>query len=111
MHCLINTSNDVELLRSRGIIENCLGDDEEVCLMFNRLGRNILTSSDFCYSQVFYSVNRHCRRRAKRWKANLHRNYFNNPWSIISFLAAVALLVLTLTQTTYTVLTYYNRKR
>ncbi|KAK4425603.1 hypothetical protein Salat_1754300 [Sesamum alatum] len=111
MHCLINTSNDVELLRSRGIIENCLGDDEEVCLMFNRLGRNILTSSNFCYSQVFCSVNRHCQRRGKRWKANLRRNYFNSPWSIISFLAAVALLVLTLTQTTYTVLTYYNRKR
>ncbi|KAK4405776.1 hypothetical protein Sango_0584100 [Sesamum angolense] len=85
MHCLINTSNDVELLRSCGIIENCLG--------------------------MTKNVNRHCQRRGKRWKANLHRNYFNSPWTIISFLAAVALLVLTLTQTTYTVLTYYNRKR
>lgn len=111
MHCLINSSNDVELLRSRGIIKNCLGDDEGVCLMFNRLGRNILTSSNFCYSQVFCRVNRHCRRRVKKWKANLHRNYFNSPWSILSFLAAVALLLLTSTQTTYTVLTYYNRNR
>ncbi|KAL0378109.1 UNVERIFIED_CONTAM: hypothetical protein Sradi_3116400 [Sesamum radiatum] len=110
MHCLINTSKDVELLRSRGIIENCLGDDDQVCQMFNRLGRNILTSSGFCYSQVFCSVNKHCERRSKKWNANLRRNYFNSPWSIISFLAAFALLVLTFTQTTYTVLTYYNRK-
>lgn len=111
MHCLINTSEDVELLRGHGIIRNCLGDDREVCLMFNRLGRNILTSSEFCYSQVFSSVNRQCRLRVKKWKANLRRNYFNSPWSIVSFLAASALLILTLTQTTYTVLTYYYRRR
>ncbi|KAK6161486.1 hypothetical protein DH2020_004867 [Rehmannia glutinosa] len=110
MHCLINTPKDVDLLRSHGIIENCLGDDEEVCLMFNRLGRNILTSSDFCYSRVFRNVNRHCSRRVKKWKANLRRNYFNSPWSIIKFLAAVVLLLLAVTQTTYTVLTYYNRR-
>ncbi|KAK4393653.1 hypothetical protein Sango_1836100 [Sesamum angolense] len=110
MHCLINTSKDVKLLRSRGIIENCLGDDDEVRQMFNRLGRNILTSSGFCYSQVFCCVNRHCQRRSKKWNAKLRRNYFNSPWSIISFLAAFTLLVLTFTQTTYTVLTYYTRK-
>ncbi|KAL0332520.1 UNVERIFIED_CONTAM: hypothetical protein Scaly_2153500 [Sesamum calycinum] len=110
MHCLINTSKDVKLLRSRGIIENCLGDDDEVRQMFNRLGRNILTSSGFCYSQVFCCVNRHCQRRSEKWNAKLRRNYFNSPWSIISFLAAFTLLVLTFIQTTYTVLTYYTRK-
>ncbi|KAI3469636.1 hypothetical protein Pfo_026299 [Paulownia fortunei] len=108
LHCLINTSNDVELLRRRGIIGNWLGNDEEVSLMFNRLGKSILTSSRFCYSEVFCDVNRHYHRRTKKWLANLWRDYFNSPWSILKFLAAVALLALALMQTVYTIYAYYH---
>lgn len=110
LHCLINTPDDVELLRRRGIIGNCLGNDEEVSLMFNRLGKSILTSSKFSYSQTFADVNRHYRRRTKKWLANLWRDYFNSPWSILKFLAAVALLALTFLQTFYTVYSYYHPK-
>ncbi|KAG8370291.1 hypothetical protein BUALT_Bualt14G0101700 [Buddleja alternifolia] len=95
MHRLINTSDDVKLLRTRGIIKNWLGDDEKVCAMFNKLGRDILTSPDFSYTQVFNDVNSHCRRRRKKWTANLCRTHFNSPWSIISLLAAVILLLFT----------------
>ncbi|KAI3469638.1 hypothetical protein Pfo_026301 [Paulownia fortunei] len=111
MHRLINTPDDVKMLRCRGIIENWLGDDKEVCQMFNRLGKNILTSSKFTYSQIFSHVNRQCHRRPNKWKANLWRNYFNSPWSIISFLAAVVFLILTLLQTLYTLLSYYRHIR
>ncbi|KAI3469637.1 hypothetical protein Pfo_026300 [Paulownia fortunei] len=111
LHCLINTPDDVRLLRCHGIIGNWFGDDEEVSLMFNRLGKNILTSSNFSYSQVFLDVNKQCRRRSNKWKATLRRNYFNSPWSIVSFLGAVTLLLLTLMQTAYTILSYYKRTR
>ncbi|KAL0331188.1 UNVERIFIED_CONTAM: hypothetical protein Sangu_1664300 [Sesamum angustifolium] len=110
LHCLINTPHDVELLRRRGIIGNCLGNDEEVSLMFNRLGKSILTSSKFSYSQTFADVNKHYRRRTKKWVAKLWRDYFNSPWSILKFLAAVALLALAFLQTFYTVYSYYNPK-
>ncbi|XP_073131534.1 UPF0481 protein At3g47200-like [Henckelia pumila] len=110
MHCLITDSNDVQELRCHGIIGNWLGGDEEVCQMFDRLGRNILISSEFSYIQVFHAVNKHCSRRVEKWKANLRRNYFNSPWSILSVLAAVILLVLTGFQTGYTIGTYYRHR-
>ncbi|PIN13401.1 hypothetical protein CDL12_13970 [Handroanthus impetiginosus] len=49
-----NSLMDITLKNGfRGIIENCFGDDENVCLMFNRIGKNILTSPKFSYSQIF----------------------------------------------------------
>ncbi|KAL0351548.1 UNVERIFIED_CONTAM: hypothetical protein Scaly_1543500 [Sesamum calycinum] len=36
LHCLINSSKDVEVLRRHGILTNLLGDDEMVYHMFNR---------------------------------------------------------------------------
>ncbi|PIN10337.1 hypothetical protein CDL12_17078 [Handroanthus impetiginosus] len=106
MNCLIKTPSDAKLLQCRGIIENCFGDDENFCLMFNRIGKNILTSPKFSYSQIFRDVNKQCSSRPNKWRANQRRNYFNSPWSIISFLAAAMLLLLTLLQTIYTMLSY-----
>ncbi|KAK4425610.1 hypothetical protein Salat_1755000 [Sesamum alatum] len=108
MHCLIRTPEDVRWLCYYGIIGNWLGDDKEICEMFNRLGKNILTSTKFSYAQIFSAVNCECQRRSNSWITNLRRNYFGSPWSIISVLAAVALLILTLLQTLYTMLSYYN---
>lgn len=109
MNCLINTPEDVRLLRNYGIIGNWLGDDKEICEMFNRLGKNILTSTKFSYSHIFNAVNWEFQRRSNSWITNLRRNYFGSPWSVISLLAAFALLILTLLQTLYTILSYYNR--
>ncbi|KAG8378193.1 hypothetical protein BUALT_Bualt08G0112400 [Buddleja alternifolia] len=114
LHCLINSSSDVEILRQRGIVTNLLGDDEMVYRMFNRLGRNLLISSDFHYNDVFYKVNVHCRRPWNIWKAHLRHNYFNDlrqnyfesPWKYVSFSAALMLLLFTLTQTVFSVLSY-----
>ncbi|KAI3454742.1 hypothetical protein Pfo_011405 [Paulownia fortunei] len=110
LHCLINSSKDVEVLRRRGILTNLLGDDEMVYHMFNRLGRNILMSSDFCYADVYDKVNGHCGHRRNRWLAILRRDYFNSPWSLISFFAAIMLLLFTLTQTVFSVLSYTKSK-
>ncbi|KAM7257200.1 hypothetical protein ACFE04_012941 [Oxalis oulophora] len=108
MDRLINSEKDVELLRRCGIIENTLGNDEVVAKMFNSMCTFVAISGPFHYSQLFKDVNKHC---AKKWnylKAKLSRDYFNTPWAWISFLAAVIILLLTLTQTNYAVLAYYN---
>ncbi|KAK4391021.1 hypothetical protein Sango_2165400 [Sesamum angolense] len=110
LHCLINSSKDVEVLRRHGILTNLLGDDEMVYHMFNRLGTNILMSSDFCYADVYKMVNGHYGRRWNKWIANLRRNYFNSPWAYTSFFAALFLLLFTLIQTVFTVLSYVKPK-
>ncbi|XP_057789334.1 UPF0481 protein At3g47200-like [Salvia miltiorrhiza] len=110
MHCLIRSTKDIEILRCSGIISNYLGGDDNICLMFNRLGTNFLIrSSNFCYSDVFVSLNKHCGRRHNKWMAKLRRNYFNSPWSVIKFVAAAVLLLLTLTQTVFAILAYEQR--
>ncbi|KAL8481916.1 hypothetical protein ACS0TY_027617 [Phlomoides rotata] len=106
LHCLVNSSKDVQILRSRGIFANLLGDDQMVYTMLNRLGRNIIMNSEFCYSDVNEKVNEHCHSRRNKWLANLRHNYFNTPWAVISFFAALMLLIFTFTQTVFSVLSY-----
>ena len=108
MDCLINTPEDVRILRHRGIIENRLGDDEMVCTLFNKLGINVVISERgrFYYGHLFKGVEKHCAQRRNVWLAKLWRNHFNSPWSLISFLAALTLLLLTLLQTVFTVMSY-----
>ncbi|KAF8012360.1 hypothetical protein BT93_I0493 [Corymbia citriodora subsp. variegata] len=47
-------------------------------------------------------------RKWNAWAAILKNKYFDNPWSIISLIAAFILLVLTFMQTFYTVYAYYR---
>uniref|UniRef100_A0A5B7C1V4 Uncharacterized protein n=1 Tax=Davidia involucrata TaxID=16924 RepID=A0A5B7C1V4_DAVIN len=110
MDHLINSAKDVEKLRQYGIINNWLGDDEAISTMLNKLGNNVVLGSEFTYREVFKNVNKHCRQRQNIWMANLRRNYFNSPWAIISFFAALALLLLTLAQTIFTILSFFKQK-
>ncbi|KAH6835268.1 hypothetical protein C2S53_012432 [Perilla frutescens var. hirtella] len=109
MNCLINSSKDVAILRRHGIISNFLGGDGMICDMFSRLGTNVLISSSFCYFDVFERVNRHCRIRHKMWVTKLRRNYFNSPWSMLSFLGATTLIFFTITQTVFSALSYRDK--
>ncbi|KAJ6393045.1 hypothetical protein OIU77_022512 [Salix suchowensis] len=110
MACLINTREDVQILRHCGIIENGLGDDEMVCMLFSKLGINVMLSNHdhFYFAQVFERVEKHCARRRNVWLAKLRRNYFNSLWSLISFVAALSLLLLTLIQTVFTVMSPFK---
>ncbi|THG05347.1 hypothetical protein TEA_002642 [Camellia sinensis var. sinensis] len=110
MFCLINSSKDVSLLRRNGIINNMLGDDEAICAMFTKASTCVFVSRDgFCYSEVFNDINEHCGRRWNIWTAKLRHNYFNSPWTIISFLGAVVLLLLTSTQTVFTMFPFFHK--
>ncbi|KAH6785805.1 hypothetical protein C2S51_038260 [Perilla frutescens var. frutescens] len=106
MDCLIRSTKDVEILRHRGIIGNFLGGDDMICPMFNRLGKNVVISSDFSYSDVFESVKRDYRLRRRRWMGKVKRKYFNSPWAVILFTGAAILLLLTFIQTVFFVLSY-----
>uniref|UniRef100_A0A5B7B2L5 Uncharacterized protein n=1 Tax=Davidia involucrata TaxID=16924 RepID=A0A5B7B2L5_DAVIN len=102
---IVNSAKDAEKLGHYGIINNWLGDHEAIATMLNKLSDNIYIDSDsFCYLEVFNNVNKHCRRRRNIWLANLRRNYFNTPWAIISFLAALVLLLLTFIQTIFSII-------
>ncbi|XP_059310317.1 putative UPF0481 protein At3g02645 [Lycium ferocissimum] len=102
MDRLINSEKDVKLLRLKGIIRNRIGDDNEVAVIFNKLGEGVIPSTQFYYKETCKKVVKHCDKRWNRWMANLRHNYFNGPWVGLSTAAAVFLLVLTLMQTVLT---------
>ncbi|KAK8599451.1 hypothetical protein V6N13_077373 [Hibiscus sabdariffa] len=109
MDNLINTGKDVQLLCKSGIVDNRLGDYEAVAQMFNKLRQHIYMSENFYYADIFDEVNKHCQIKWNKWKVSLKKNYFNTPWSFVSFLAALVLLLLTLLQTIFTVLSYFKQ--
>ncbi|KAF8012427.1 hypothetical protein BT93_I0551 [Corymbia citriodora subsp. variegata] len=109
MDHLIDSLEDVRHLHKRGIIEHCLGSDTEVADLFNRLCKEVVFDLDDSYiSELTERVNEYSSRRCNRWRAGLQHNYFSNPWSIISFIAALVLLALTFLQSFYAVYGYYR---
>ncbi|KAL5714330.1 hypothetical protein ACHQM5_016309 [Ranunculus cassubicifolius] len=109
MDSLIDSANDVAFLRRRQIITNCLGHDEDVSSLFNKLCSEV-TLVNLYYSKLCEDVNKYYSERRHFWQATLRRDYFHNPWAIISFSGAILLLLLTLIATIFAVLAYFDPK-
>ncbi|KAB1199482.1 hypothetical protein CJ030_MR0G022775 [Morella rubra] len=109
MDCLIKSPKDVEVLRRQGIVNNYMGDDGAVSTMFNKLVNYVSTNKIF-YAEIYRNVNKHCRKRRNIWMAKLRRDYFHSPWALLSFLAAIFLLLLSSAQTIFSILSYIFHK-
>ncbi|KAI6669846.1 hypothetical protein NL676_004731 [Syzygium grande] len=104
MHCLINQPKDVSLLCSDGIITRFSHDDQYVANLFNKLGKSIVFNVHDCYlSKQFEELESYF---YSNW-ANMMRTYFSSPWSVISVFSAFLVIVLTMTQTVFAVLSYH----
>ncbi|XXG72763.1 hypothetical protein AAC387_Pa07g1786 [Persea americana] len=100
MDCLVHNSKDVEILCREGIMANWLGSDEELAAAYNKMGREVVVfDQDFYLADVCKDINRYCESSWPKLRASLVHDYFKNPWAIISFIAALVLLLLTMTQT------------
>ncbi|KAB2631597.1 hypothetical protein D8674_009116 [Pyrus ussuriensis x Pyrus communis] len=109
LDCLVNTYKDVEYLCDRNIIENCFGNDGEVARFINNLGKDVAFDMDRCYlAKLFNDVHHYYGNSWHVQWASFKYTYFDTPWSFISAFAALILLILTLMQTFYTVLSYYD---
>ncbi|KAH7856617.1 hypothetical protein Vadar_003568 [Vaccinium darrowii] len=101
---LINTSKDADLLVKEGILVPRLST-EDLATLFNRLYNGTLVY-DLYYGGVARKINEYQRSRWPNWKAMLRQDYFSNPWSISSFIAAIVLLCFSFLQTLFTILSY-----
>ncbi|XP_057776338.1 UPF0481 protein At3g47200-like [Salvia miltiorrhiza] len=104
LDCLIDSSKDVEILSRDGIVKNWMGNEEAVAKMVNKLAESVTVPRSFMYAEMFENVEKHCRKRRHRWMAMLRRNYLSSPWVIMSLLVGAVLLLLTFTQTVFTIL-------
>ncbi|KAI7998952.1 UPF0481 protein [Camellia lanceoleosa] len=124
MRSLLNSSHDAEILHHKKIIGYDLSggggrSHEDVSTLFKSMCDGVVLK-DFCFSDMCTKVNKYPRswldrRRLRtivkvKWREYmiaLPRDYFTNPWTTISVIAAIVLLGFTALQTYYTVRSYY----
>ncbi|XP_020106742.1 UPF0481 protein At3g47200-like [Ananas comosus] len=110
MDNIVDSSKDVSLLNSRGIIQNAIGSDKAVAKLFNSLSKDVVLDPESSLDDVHRMVSEYCRKPWNMWRANLIHTYFRSPWAFLSLAAAIFLLVMTIMQTVYTVMPYYQSK-
>lgn len=109
MDNIIDNAKDVNLLHLQGIIQNAIGSDKAVAKLFNSLSKDITLDPDSSLDIVHKSVHHYCKQPWNEWRANLIHTYFRSPWAILSVFAAFLLFALTIIQTIYTVVPYYDQ--
>ncbi|XP_078161568.1 UPF0481 protein At3g47200-like [Carex rostrata] len=105
---LVNTPNDVTILQQCGIFENLLGSEEELTHFVNHLSEGNCVEQDHYLVGLYTEVNRYIGLRWNKHRAKFIRDYFSNPWTIISLFAAFILLVLTFVQSFFAVFAYFR---
>ncbi|KAI6681441.1 hypothetical protein NL676_035322 [Syzygium grande] len=105
MDNLINTPGDANLLIDKEIIENWLGNEDAATRLLNTFcNETFMWTRNAYFYDLRHELVAHCRRRYNKWKAMFKRNYCSSPWAVISVVAAIVLLALTIVQTACSVL-------
>ncbi|KAI3888015.1 hypothetical protein MKW92_029263 [Papaver armeniacum] len=107
---LVQSVKDVALLRCQGIIVGPL-DQESVLKSIQVFTKDIgMFNVESEPIVALQQMNVYCKRKSvmcwrmcRIWISNLYENYFSNPWTTMSVVAAAILLALTVVQTIYTV--------
>ena len=96
---LIDHADDVEELRSKHILYNFLGSDEQVAKIFNEIADDLVEHD--AYNELKSSIQKDYDRRVNTWIAEGLHGHFRSPWTFMALIAAVLILILTGIQTYY----------
>ena len=96
---LIDQADDVKELRSKHILHNLLGSDEDVAKIFNEIGNDLVDPG--AYGDVKARVQKHYDKRVNTWIAEGLHEHFRSPWTFTGLIAAVWILLVTGLQTYY----------
>ncbi|CAH9059530.1 unnamed protein product [Cuscuta europaea] len=111
LDCLIDTHKDVDILCEAKVLQNCLATKDEVAAFVGKLSKAVTISSfeETYLSEVYAGVNAHYDNNLHIHLAEVKHKYFSSPWSFISLIAAIFLLVLTVVQTIFAILDFKNK--
>ncbi|KAI8569052.1 hypothetical protein RHMOL_Rhmol02G0248100 [Rhododendron molle] len=105
MDSLMDTAQDVDILVQDEIFESTLFDRASVATLFHNLTLGVVWfSENYYYHGLCQEVSAYCRVPWNKWKAIMKHDHFSTQWRIVSIVAAVILLVLTLIQTVCSVI-------
>uniref|UniRef100_A0ACD5TBY5 Uncharacterized protein n=1 Tax=Avena sativa TaxID=4498 RepID=A0ACD5TBY5_AVESA len=109
MDCLVTSPEDMRLLHLSGVLVNQMNGERDAAGFFGRLCAEAHLAADQNYlARVILEINRYQRSRWPRWRAALVRNYFSNPWVVMSLFAAIFLLALTVMQSFFAAYSYFK---
>jgi hypothetical protein len=77
--------------------------------LFTSMSRDVVLEPESALDAVHRAVNAYCEKPWNKWRANITHNYFRSPTSFLNFLAALTALVMTVLQTAYTIMSFYNQ--
>ncbi|URE17302.1 hypothetical protein MUK42_12298 [Musa troglodytarum] len=92
---IIDTKEDVRLLRRSGVVLHRMKNDEEVAKLWNGMSRSARPTKVDFLDKVISDVNDYYN---SRWSVRTRRfikNYVTGSWQVLTFLAAILLLLLT----------------
>ncbi|XP_075639368.1 UPF0481 protein At3g47200-like [Castanea sativa] len=104
---LIDEAKDVIDLRKEGILRNLLGSDEEVALVFNEIGTDLVPNPEI-YRDVRSNIQKYHEKKRMTYINEVIHNHFSSPWTVVAFTAALFALILSIAQTVYSILAYYQ---
>ena len=104
---LIDEAKDVIDLRKEGILHNLLGSDEEVALFFNEIGTDLVPNPEI-YRDVRSKIQKYHEKKRMTYINEVIHNHFSSPWTVVAFTAALFALILSIAQTVYSILAYYQ---
>ncbi|XP_042484977.1 UPF0481 protein At3g47200-like [Macadamia integrifolia] len=102
MDALIDHSEDVKLLRSKGILLNLLGSDEKVADLFNDLATN-LVPNPYEYREVKGSIEKYYKKKRVIWMTEMLETHFRSPWTAVGFFVAMVIILLTFVQSYFSI--------
>lgn len=109
MNDLIDTEQDVALMRRMGVIKNWLGSDKEVADLFNGLSEKVTVGRRDDFDKLTVKVNAHYNNEMKVQIGKLVHDHFSSPWNALALTAAIVILLLTVLQTIFTIISTYKK--
>ncbi|KAK9923046.1 hypothetical protein M0R45_031481 [Rubus argutus] len=94
MNGIIDTEEDVKLLREKGIILNRLKSDEEVANLFNGMSKSIRLTKVPFLDKAIEDTNKYYNGRWKVKMKKFFKTYVFGSWQFLALLAAIFLLLL-----------------
>ncbi|KAL5812150.1 hypothetical protein ACOSQ3_027100 [Xanthoceras sorbifolium] len=88
MGSLIDRAEDVKELRSKGILMNFLGTDQQVVELFTEMAENLVWNP-YAYANVKEKVERHYKNKIKNWMAEWLNTNFISPWTVLALIGAI----------------------
>ncbi|CAN1143015.1 Putative UPF0481 protein At3g02645 [Linum perenne] len=108
MNGIVDTREDVEVLRERGVVLNHLKSDEEAANLWNGMSKSIRLTKVGFLDEVIREVNVYYNGRWKIKIGRFMRRYVFTSWQSLTLFAAVLILMLMAFQVLYSIYNWYR---